>query len=100
MPFFFCWERLGCFVEPSWMFFSSQQSCQEAICSPILGVSLSGGIFFLLCATCRIQIFFLVAGVKARAFYMFLELNLSSQVFCDCCFKRLNIFFSFSGSRC
>ena len=56
--------------------------------------------FFLLCATCRIEIFCLVAGVKARAFYMFLELNLSSQVFRDCCFKRSNTFFSFSGSRC
>ena len=52
----------------------------------------------MLCATFRIQIFFLVAGVKARAFYMFLELNLSSQVLCDCCFKRLSIFFHFRGA--
>ena len=65
---------------------------------PILGVSLSGGIFFLLCATCRIQIFFLVAGVRARAFYMFLELNLSSQVLCDCCLKRLSRFFHSRGA--
>ena len=58
MPFFFLlgapWMLCGTFLDV----FSEPAELSGGHLCPILGVSLSGGNFFLLCATCRIQTFF------------------------------------------